>query len=147
MKDLIRLMISNERIINSKNNTLKLTDNEDHYVNKVMRIKNGETIYVTNGIGSLWKAKKFDKNYIEIIKFDKPYLFKLQENILLGIAVVIPRNGFEDILKMCTEIGIDFIQPLFSERQVNKNLNLSKKTLRWNSIINEAVEQLSLIHI
>ena len=141
MKDLIRLMISNERIINSKNNTLKLTDNEDHYVNKVMRIKNGETIYVTNGIGSLWKAKKFDNNYIEIIQFDKPYLFKLQENILLGIAVVIPRNGFEDILKMCTEIGIDFIQPLFSERQVNKNLNLSKKTLRWNSIINEAVEQ------
>ena len=42
---------------------------------------------------------------------------------------------------MCTEIGIDFIQPLFSERQVKKNSNFSKKTLRWNSIINEAVEQ------
>ena len=59
----------------------------------------------------------------------------------MGIAVVIPKSGFEDILKMCTEIGIDFIQPLFSERQVNKNLNFSKKFLRWNSIINEAVEQ------
>ena len=42
---------------------------------------------------------------------------------------------------MCTEIGIDFIQPLFSERQVNKNLNFSRKLLRWNSIIKEAVEQ------
>jgi len=42
---------------------------------------------------------------------------------------------------MCTEIGIDYIQPLFSERQVNKNLNFSRKLLRWNSIINEAVEQ------
>jgi len=42
---------------------------------------------------------------------------------------------------MCTEIGIDFIQPLFSERQVNKNLNFSRKIFRWNSIIKEAVEQ------
>ena len=42
---------------------------------------------------------------------------------------------------MCTEIGIDFIQPLFSERQVNTNLNFSRKLLRWNSIIKEAVEQ------
>ena len=42
---------------------------------------------------------------------------------------------------MCTEIGIDFIQPLFSERQVKKFSNFSKKTFRWNSIINEAVEQ------
>ena len=42
---------------------------------------------------------------------------------------------------MCTEIGIDFIQPLFSERQVNKNLNFSRKLLRWNLIIKEAVEQ------
>ena len=39
------------------------------------------------------------------------------------------------------EIGIDYIQPLFSERQVNKNLNFSRKLLRWNSIIKEAVEQ------
>ena len=52
-----------------------------------------------------------------------------------------PKSGFEDILKMCTEIGIDFIQPLFSERQVKKISNFSQKTLRWNSIINEAVEQ------
>ena len=42
---------------------------------------------------------------------------------------------------MCTEIGIDFIQPLFSERQVNKNLNFTRKLLRWNSIVIEAVEQ------
>jgi len=42
---------------------------------------------------------------------------------------------------MCTEIGIDYIQPLFSERQVNKNLNFSRKLLRWNLIIYEAVEQ------
>ena len=141
MDDLTRLFIQNERIINNKNSDLKLTNKEARYINKVMRIKIGKEIFITNGQGSLWKAINLEDNSIKIKNINNPYLFQEKEKILLGIAVVIPKNGFEDILKMCTEIGIDFIQPLFSERQVKKNSNFSKKTLRWNSIINEAVEQ------
>ena len=140
MEDLTRLIISHERIENIKNNNLELSKEEAHYINKVMRIKNGKEIFIANVEGSLWKAIKVKNDCLEIIK-TKPYLFQEQEIHLLGIAVVIPKSGFEDILKMCTEIGIDFIQPLFSERQVNKNLNFSRKLLRWNSIIKEAVEQ------
>ena len=141
MDDLIRLFIHNERIIRNKNKNLKLTKDEAHYLNKVMRIKVGKEIFITNGQGSLWKAKNLENNFIEINNIKNPYFFQEKENYCLGIAVVIPKNGFEDILKMCTEIGIDFIQPLFSERQVKKFSNFSKKTLRWNLIINEAVEQ------
>ena len=120
MEDLTRLIISNERIENIENNNIELTHEETHYINKVMRIKNGKEIFVANGEGSLWKALKVKNDCLEIIKLKKPYLFQEQEIFLLGIAVVIPKSGFEDILKMCTEIGIDYIQPLFSERQVNK---------------------------
>ena len=141
MEDLTRLIISHERIVNIKNNNLELTNDEAHYINKVMRIKTGEEIFIANGEGSLWKAIKVKNDSLKISELKKPYFFQQQEIYLLGIAVVIPKSGFENILKMCTEIGIDFIQPLFSERQVNKNLNFSKKFLRWNSIINEAVEQ------
>jgi len=135
MEDLTRLIISHERIENMQNNNIVLTNQEAHYINKVMRIKNGKEIFIANGEGSLWKAIKIKNDCLEIIKLKKPYLFQEQEIYLLGIAVVIPKSGFEDILKMCTEIGIDYIQPLFSERQVNKNLNFSRKLLRWNSII------------
>ena len=141
MEDLTRLIISHERIVNIENNNLELTNDEAHYINKVMRIRTGEEIFIANGEGSLWKAIKVKNDSLKISESQKPYLFQQQEIYLLGIAVVIPKSGFENILKMCTEIGIDFIQPLFSERQVNKNLNFSKKFLRWNSIINEAVEQ------
>ena len=141
MEDLIRLLIANKRLVNNKTNNLELTKEEAHYINKVMRIKTGKEIFVTNGEGSLWKAKKVTKEFIEISRLDKPYLLQKQDNFLLGIAVVIPKNGFEDILKMCTEIGIDFIQPLFSERQINKNLNFSRKLSRWDTIIKESVEQ------
>ncbi len=141
MDDLTRLFIQNERIINNKNNNLKLTNNEAHYINKVMRIKIGKEIFITNGKGSLWKAINLEDNFIKINNINNPYLFQEKEKILLGIAVVIPKNGFEDILKMCTEIGIDFIQPLNSDRQVKKYTNFSNKLIRWDSIINEAVEQ------
>ena len=141
MDDLIRLFIQNERIINNKNNNLKLTNNEARYINKVMRIKIGKEIFITNGKGSLWKAINLGNNLIKINNISNPYLFQEREKILLGIAVVIPKNGFEDILKMCTEIGIDFIQPLYSDRQVKKYTNFSNKLIRWESIINEAVEQ------
>jgi len=141
MEDLTRLIISHERIENIKNNNLELFKEETHYINKVMRIKIGKEIFIANGKGSLWKAIKVKNDCIEIIQLKKPYLFQKRAINLLGIAVVIPKSGFEDILKMCTEIGIDYIQPLFSERQVNKNLNFSRKLLRWNSIIKEAVEQ------
>ena len=141
MEDLTRLIISHERIENIKNNNLELSKEEAHYLNKVMRIKNGKEIFIANGEGSLWKATKVKNDFLEISPLKKPHLFQEKEIYLLGIAVVIPKSGFDDILKMCTEIGIDFIQPLFSERQVNKNLNFSRKLLRWNSIIKEAVEQ------
>ena len=141
MEDLTRLFISHERIENIKNNNLELTNEEAHYINKVMRIKNGKEIFITNGEGSLWKAVKVKNDCLEISQLKKPHLFQKKEIYLLGIAVVLPKSGFDDILRMCTEIGIDFIQPLFSERQVNKNLNFSRKRSRWNSIINEAVEQ------
>ena len=42
MDDLTRLFIQNERIINNKNNNLKLTNKEARYINKVIRIKIGE---------------------------------------------------------------------------------------------------------
>ncbi|MBO6960411.1 MAG: 16S rRNA (uracil(1498)-N(3))-methyltransferase [Prochlorococcus marinus CUG1438] len=141
MEDLTRLIISHERIENNRNNNIKLTYEEAHYINKVMRIRNGEEIFIANGEGLLWKAIKIKNDCLEINQLKNPYFFQQKEIYLIGIAVVMPKSGFEDILKMSTEIGIDFIQPLFSERQVNKNLNFPKKLLRWNSIIKEAVEQ------
>ena len=141
MKNLARLIIENKRVKNLENNQLKLSKEESHYLNKVMRIKIGEEILITNGEGYLWKGIKNTNNLIDIPNINKPILVQDKKNIFLGIAVAIPKNGFEDILKMCTEIGIDFIQPLYSEYQIKRISNKTLKMDRWNTIINEAVEQ------
>jgi len=66
MEDLTRLIISHERIENIKNKNLELSKEEAHYLNKVMRIKNGKEIFVANGEGSLWKAIKVKNDFLEI---------------------------------------------------------------------------------
>ena len=81
MDDLIRLLIQNERIISTKNKNLKLTKDEAHYLYKVMRIKIGKEIFITNGQGSLWKAKNLENNFIEINNVSKPYFFQAEDGI------------------------------------------------------------------
>jgi len=141
MKNLVRLIIENKRVKNLENNQLKLSKEESHYLNNVMRLKIGDEIQVTNGEGYLWKGIKNTNNLIDIPNINKPILVQDKKHIFLGIAVAIPKNGFENILKMCTEIGIDFIQPLYSDYQIKRISNKASKMDRWNNIINEAVEQ------
>tara|TARA_B100000212_G_scaffold122471_1_gene91799 strand:- start:105 stop:890 length:786 start_codon:yes stop_codon:yes gene_type:complete len=145
MKNVVRLIISNKRIKNLDNNQLTLSDEESHYLNKVMRLKIGKEIQITNGEGYLWKGIKNKNNFIEIPNIKNPILIQDKKQLFLGIAVAIPKNGFDDILKMCTEIGIDFIQPLYSEHQIKRITNKASKMNRWNTIINEAVEQSEIL--
>ena len=66
MKNLARLIIENSRIRNLENNKLKLSNDESHYLNKVMRLKIGEEIQITNGEGYLWKGIKNKNNILEL---------------------------------------------------------------------------------
>ena len=141
MQRLNRLIISNERLKLGMNNTLELTNNESHYLSKVMRLSINDEILITDGQGSLWKARLIKGNLVEIINFKKPFLFKESKSFRIGLATSIPKNGFEDILKMSTELGIDLIQPLITDRQIKRLKNLSAKELRWDLILNESVEQ------
>ena len=141
MEDLPRLIISDERIKYKTENNLILTTKESHYLNNVMRLKPGENIYVVNGKGLLWKGEKINENTISIPSFDNPFLNTKKKTLLLGLAIALPKKGFEDVLKMSTEIGIDFIRPLYTDRQIKKISNITSKNQRWDSIINESVEQ------
>lgn len=141
MDDLIRLIISDDRLKESLDNKLKLTNKESHYLNRVMRTKLGQEIFITNGKGLLWRGIKIQDNCLKVPPYKQYSLFHEKQKFLLGIAISIPKNGFEDTLKMCTEMGIDLIQPLYTERQVKSISNPSKKKIRWEKIINESVEQ------
>ncbi len=94
MEDLTRLIISHERIENIKNNNLELSKEEAHYLNKVMRIKNGKKIFIANGEGSLWKAIKVKNDCLEIIKSKKPYLISRTRNSLIRNSCCYTKKWF-----------------------------------------------------
>ena len=141
MQDLTRLLISKERLECNHKGSFKLTNEEVHYLNKVMRLRIGEKIYIINGEGALWEGIKSENNIINILNYEEPLIFQKKKEFLIGIAIAMPKNGFTEFLRMATEIGVDIIQPLISDRTIKKNLNYEIKKNRWDSIIKESVEQ------
>ncbi len=105
---------------------------ESRHIVKVLRKKEGDTLYITNGNGKLFTAKILFANdkkcSVQIIKVDdkkKPW------NYYLHIAIAPTKNNdrLEWFLEKATEIGIDEITPIIckhSERKVVKEERLEK---------------------
>ena len=139
MKELRRILIEPKRLY--KNNRtfelVKLLKSEYHYLSRVIRLKNGEHFLVLDGCGNLWLAELADSNYLRIkSQLEDSNLVKIKTP-LICLAVVIPKNGFDDILRMTSEIGVDKIQPLTSLRC---EVNIKNSKDRWRNIIRESVE-------
>ena len=137
-----RLFIDPQRIESLKDNDycLLLGSVEIHYISRVLRLKKGDFIDIVNGNGDLYRAKvlSFEKLYLTRIlnKYPKDH----SPNPKICLACVLPKKGFEDVLRMGCEIGVDIFQPLFSDRcQITKVSE--KRFARWDHILNESVEQ------
>jgi len=142
LAELRRLLIKRSRIENlNKDLSFDLFPQEAHYLTRVLRLKNGGLFLITDGLGNLWKATLTANNKIILrSSLHEPLETKPCLAPLICLAVVIPKKGFSDILRMSSEIGIDVFQPLISERSVNKGSG-KERTLRWESILHEAIEQ------
>ncbi len=143
MAELRRLLINDDRLkeTNPSDLLIKINKNEVHYLRRVLRLKQRDRFEVVDGAGHLWEAYLFGK---DVIKLDSSFSSPLKENSrikpLIGLAVSIPKRGFDDLLRMSCEIGVDVVQPLRSERSVSLVQGIAPP-LRWHVIIREAVEQ------
>jgi 16S rRNA (uracil1498-N3)-methyltransferase len=105
---------------------------ESRHIVKVLRKKEGDTLYITNGNGFLFTAEVLFANdkkcSVQIIKTEKK---KKPWNYYLHIAIAPTKNNdrLEWFLEKATEIGIDEITPIIckhSERKVVKEERLEK---------------------
>ena len=121
-------------------NTYSLSEEEARHCLKVLRLKKGDEIHLTNGKGNLYKSQitHIDKNSceVEVIETFQEYG---KRNHYLHIAIAPTKNSdrFEWFLEKATEIGIDEITPLICERSVKEKLRFD----RLNKIITSAVKQ------
>ena len=141
MAELRRLFIEPNRIaeIKSIDVFLRLEEHEVHYLKRVLRLRPGESIAVVDGIGHLWTASLQTGGFIKLdTPFSVPNETKVKSTPLIGLGVVVPRRGFEEVLRMGSELGVDYFQPLYSHRS---SPQVIAKPARWESIIREASEQ------
>ncbi len=134
MKELQRIAIASDQI---ENNLINLTPEQNHYLTRVLRFKKGGK-FIAIAPESKWLLVilKDDLNQgeiEEILTINK----ELPMSIILMVAL--PKNGFDEVVRQTTEIGVNTIIPVISERTLLKPSK--EKILRWQKIAQEASEQ------
>jgi 16S rRNA (uracil1498-N3)-methyltransferase len=124
----------------TKKGIYNLNDEETSHAVKVLRLKSGEEIDITNGMGYFFKAKiqSITKNNCTIEVFEEKF-FEKERNYNLHIAIAPTKNieRFEWFVEKAVEIGIDRITPIISRYSERKVL----KTERVEKIIISAMKQ------
>lgn len=127
-----RLVIAYEQL---NQNQIHLTSEQQHYLQRVLRLKNGDRFIALDGKGQTWLA---------VLDSDQATLIEsIQTSSELSISVTLllalPKSGFDDVVRQVTELGVSCIVPVISDRTL---LNPSSNKLdRWRKISQEAAEQ------
>jgi len=120
-----------------ENNTSLLSKEHTHYIVNVMRLKRGSKLNFFNKNGE-WKSEIIflNKDRVEVRFLEKIKEVNNLSKTELAICLV-KKNPMDTILQKATELGINKIIPIVSERTEVKELNLD----RAKKIVIEATEQ------
>jgi 16S rRNA (uracil1498-N3)-methyltransferase len=115
---------------------LLLTREQEHYLQRVLRLTPGDQFQAIDGQGALYLATLHSAG-VQII----PELNVINRELPLAIHLVlaIPKTGLDDVIRACTELGVREIHPVTSDRTVPKPGQLKQQ--RWQKIAQEAAEQ------
>ena len=126
--------------INLSTNIFSFDKNESRHIIKVLRKKEGDQLYITNGKGILFNSEIISANekkcVIQIISTEsqpKPWTYHLH----IAIAPTKMNDRYEWFLEKATEIGIDEITPIICENSERKEIKMD----RYNKVIISAMKQ------
>jgi 16S rRNA (uracil1498-N3)-methyltransferase len=133
MQDYPRLVVAPEQILDD---VVQLTNQQKHYLGRVLRLQPGDYFCVLNGVGLVWLAQltpDCQGRLRELLKTNN----ELPRRITLLLAI--PKNGFEEVIHQTTELGVAEIIPVISDRTIPRPSE--QKLQRWRAIAQEATEQ------
>ncbi|MDR2122747.1 MAG: 16S rRNA (uracil(1498)-N(3))-methyltransferase [Flavobacteriaceae bacterium] len=107
---------------------VKLQDEEEHHITRVLRMSSGENIYITDGKGNLAQGKliltgkRVEVEILEIFPPEQPKKNRLH----IAIAPTKNIDRFEFFIEKATELGVSEITPLLCANSERKNLKIEK---------------------
>lgn len=112
---------------------------ESKHIIKVLRKKEGDTLFVTNGLGFLFQTEitiaSDNKCTVKIISFEQQEKPKFY--LHLAVAPTKMNERYEWFLEKATEIGLQEITPIICEHSERKVI----KTDRFQKILESAMKQ------
>ncbi len=122
-----------------------ITDREDlHHMKKVLRIRRGDTVEVSDGEQWEYEAEveDFDETSAKLRILDKQK-FAREPALRVTLFQGMPKAGKMDlIIQKCVELGVYSIVPVFMDRcDVKDHGKMEKKAERWQKISDEACKQ------
>lgn len=131
--------------INETTENFSFDKEESKHIIKVLRKKDTDILYVTNGLGLLFKTEitlaSDSKCTVKIISFEKSAPSKY--HLHLAVAPTKMNDRFEWFLEKATEIGIHEITPIICDRSERKVIN----TERFDKIILTAMKQCNQLYL
>lgn len=120
--------------------TYTLNEEESNHCNKVLRLKQGDTVHLIDGVGGLYIAQiaETTKKAVLLNIIDKqPGFGKRNHYFHIAIAPTKNIDRIEWFLEKATEIGIDEITPIICDRSERKIV----KEERLEKVVTSAVKQ------
>ncbi len=133
-----RLLVPPERLAACGAGELALEPPELHYLRRVLRLRPGERFGLVDGAGHLWSATLADGTARLEQPLQAPLRSEPPPRPLLQLAVALPRQDADVLLRMACELGIDRLSPLSAERSAAA---APLRPERQAAILREAVEQ------
>lgn len=128
-----RLVITPEQI---REQQIVLNAQQQHYLLRVLRLKNGDRFIAMDGVGNSFLAEIRDQLAQIIESVD----ITTELPVYLSLITALPKgSGYEQIIRCCTELGVSNFFPVISDRTILKPS--SNKVERWRKIATEAAEQ------
>lgn len=116
---------------------LCLSSSQQHYLYRVLRLGPGQQFVALDGQGQQWMATltpESDRAAIAPLPTTAP------PQAPITLAIALPKgNGFDDVVRQTTELGVTALQPVISDRTLPQPN--PKKLDRWQRIALEATEQ------
>ena len=131
--------------INEATENFSFDKEESKHIIKVLRKKDTDILFVTNGLGLLFKTEitlaSDNKCTVKILAVEKaaPSKFHLH----LAVAPTKMNDRYEWFLEKATEIGIHEITPIFCDRSERKVIN----TERFDKILLTAMKQSNVLFL
>lgn len=117
-----------------------LTSAQQRYLHRVLRLAQGAPFIALDGQGGQWLAELAADPAIAIVieALSKPQTGLPAIQITL-LAALPKGNGFDEVVRQTTELGVTCIQPILSDRTLIRPSD--QKLERWQRIAAEATEQ------